>query len=82
MYENLENLLLKAVKKESYEEYLTAVTEFYTSDFDPTQLKLHLDVLADNFPVGLQQDPTVMDVRKHIQVMSFAKKLLILQVLA
>ena len=54
MYENLENLLLKAVKKESYEEYLTAVTEFYTSDFDPTQLKLHLDVLTDNFPVGLQ----------------------------
>ena len=44
MYENLENLLLKAVKQESYDEYLIAVTEFYTSDFDPAQLKLHLDV--------------------------------------
>lgn len=32
IYENLENLLLKAVKQESYEEYLTAVMEFYTSD--------------------------------------------------
>ena len=77
MYENLENLLLKAVKQESYDEYLTAVTEFYTSDFDPAQLKLHLDVLSCNFPVSLQQDATVMDVRKHIQVMSSAEKLLI-----
>ena len=75
MYENLENLLLKAVKQESYEEYLTAVTEFYTSDFDPAQLKLHLYVLSSNFPVSLQQDSSVMDVRKHIQVMSSAEKL-------
>ena len=58
--------LLKAVKQESYEEYLTAVTEFYTSDFDAAPLKLHLDVLASNFPVSLQRDATVMDVRKHI----------------
>ena len=81
MYENLENLLLKAVKQESYEEYLTAATEFYKSDFDAAQLKLHLDVLASNFPVSLQRDATVMDVMKHIQVMSSAEKLLISQVL-
>ena len=81
MYANLENLLLKAVKQESYDEYLTAITEFYTSDFDPAQLKLHLDVLASNFPVSLQQDATVMDVKKHIQVMSSSEKLLISQVL-
>ena len=46
-----ENLLIKAVKQESYEECLTSVTEFYTTDFDAAQLKLHLDVLASNFPV-------------------------------
>lgn len=80
-YENLENLLLKAVKQESYEECVTAITEFYISDFDAVQLKLHLDVLASNFPASLQRDATVMDVRKHIQVMSTQEKLLISQVL-
>ena len=39
MYENLENLLLKAVKQESYEEYLTDITEFYTSNFDAAQFE-------------------------------------------
>ena len=81
MYENLENLLIKAVKQESYEECLTAITEFYTTDFDAAQLKLHLDILASNFPVTLRRAATVMDVRKHIQVMSSIEKLLISQVL-
>ena len=81
MYENLENLLIKAVKQESYEECLTAVTEFYTTDFVATQLKLHLDVLASDFPVGLCSTATVMDVRNFIQAMSSPEKLLISQVL-
>ena len=53
------------------------------NDFDAAQLKLHLDVPASNFPVSLQRDVTVMDVRKHIQIkiMSSAEKLLISQVL-
>ena len=78
MYKNLENLLIKAVKQESYEECLTAVTEFYTTDFDATQLP---DVLVSTFPVGLHNTATVMDVRKFIQAMSSPEKLLISQVL-
>ena len=81
MYEKIENLLIKAVKQENYEECLTAVTEFYTTDFDADLLKLHLDVLASNFPVSLQRSATVMDIRKHIQAMSSAEQLLISQVL-
>ena len=81
MYENRENLLIKAVTQESYEECLTAVTEFYTTDVDATQLKLHLGVLASNFPVGLHNTATIMDIRKFVQAMSSPEKLLISQVL-
>jgi len=77
----LENLLLKAVRQESYEECLTAVTSFYSTDFDTTQLRLHLNVLASNFPADLHNTATVMDVRRHVQAMSSPEKLLISQVL-
>jgi len=81
MYENLENLLLKAVRQESYEECLTVVTNFYSTDFDATMLTLHLSVLASNFPANLCHTTTVLDVRKHVQAMSSPEKLLISQVI-
>ena len=69
------------MKQESYKECLTAFTKIYTTDFDATQLKLHLDVLASNFPVGLHNSATVMNIKKFIQALSSAEKLLISQVL-
>ena len=38
-------------------------------------------MLASNFSVSLQKSATVMDIRKHIQVMSSTEQLLISQVL-
>ena len=81
MYKNLENLLLKAVRQESNEECLTVVTNFYSTDFDTTQLTLHLSVLASSFPANLRHTTTVLDVRKHVQAMSSREKLLISQVI-
>ena len=53
----------------------------HITDFDADLPKLHLDMLASNFPVSLQRSATVMDIRKHIQVMSSAEQLWISQVL-
>ena len=61
MYEKVEQLLIKVIKQESYEECMT--------DFDAALLKLHLDVLVSDFPVSLQKSATVMDIRKHVQEM-------------
>ena len=49
-YQNLQDLLLKAVKKEPFEEEFSFVTKFYGTDIDPSQLRVHLQVLAANFP--------------------------------
>ena len=57
MYEKVQNLLIKSVKQENYKKCVTAVTELYTTDFDADLLKLHLDVLASNFPVRYRDLP-------------------------
>ena len=63
------------MRQESYEDSLIAVTDFYLTDFDATKLKLHLDVLASNFPASLRNTATVMDVRKFVQAMPSPEKL-------
>ena len=45
LYCNLENLLLKSVKKCDYTEELESVCSFYGSDFNKEQLQLQLAIL-------------------------------------
>ena len=47
MYWNLENLLLKSVKKFDFTEELKIVCSFYGRDFNKEQLQLQLSILAN-----------------------------------
>lgn len=80
IYVQLETLLLKAVKKEEFEECFNTVTKFYSSDFNPSQLRLHLDILSANFPDDCRASATVLDIRNHIQSMTLPERQLISEV--
>ena len=49
MYKNLQKILLKCVNKQDYNDELQAVTDFYVSDFDPTQPGIKLQLLTAHF---------------------------------
>ena len=62
----MQDLLLKAVRKENYEENLSFVTAFYKNDFNPPQLKLHIDTLAANFPDEAISSVTIFDIKHYV----------------
>ena len=80
IYCQLEDLILKAIQKEDFEDCLTAVTSFSHSDINTTQLHLHLLVLASNFPDNDRATASVMDIKKYIQKMSVSERQLIAEV--
>ena len=49
-YKKLENVLLKAANKESYDDDIEFITQLYGSDLNLQQLKLHLNILFSNLP--------------------------------
>ena len=51
IYWQLEDLLLKAIRKEDFEDCLTTITSFYHFDINTTQLRLHLLFLASRATV-------------------------------
>ena len=53
-----EELLIKAAKREQYEEEFKLVTDFYKEDFDPAQLDLQLKVMSSNIPSESPEDLT------------------------
>ena len=60
-----------------FEEPLTTVTSFYQSDFNPAQLRLHLDILASNFPDTPPAEKhaiSVMDIKEYVQMLSSAER--------
>ena len=56
LYSNVEALLVKAAKKEKYDEEFQFVTDFYKDDFDHDQLNMQLGVLSSNIPCESAQD--------------------------
>ena len=49
-YKKLENVLLKAANKESYDDDIEFITQLYGSDLNLQQLKLHLNILSSILP--------------------------------
>ena len=49
LYSNLEQLLLKAVRKENYSSEFDFVTKFYESDLNVHALEMQLQIFATNF---------------------------------
>lgn len=80
VYKNLQDLLINAIKNEPYEEELSFVTNFYGDDVDPFQLKLHLQILATNFPKESVPSLTVFDIKDYILSLSPAERGLISEV--
>ena len=66
IYQNLQDLLLNAVKKENYEECFSFVTSYYKDDFNPSQLQLHIDTLAANFHDDGNSSVTIFDIKDCI----------------
>ena len=52
LYSNLEALLVRAAKKETYDGEFQFVINFYKDDFDHNQLNMQLRVLSSNIQVN------------------------------
>ena len=76
----MEDLLLKAIRKEDFEDCFTTISSFYHSDIHSAQLRLHLDVLASNFPDNDRATATVMDIKEYVLKMSPSERQLIAEV--
>ena len=74
VYKNLQNLLINAIKNEPYEDELSSVKNFYGDDIDPFQLKLHLQILATNFPNESVPSLTIFDIKDYILSLSLRER--------
>ena len=77
LYSKLEDLLIKAVKKENYDEEFEFVTNFYKDDIDPDQLKLQLDVMSSNIP---PESENLNSIIRFLRELSEPQKELVSQV--
>ena len=50
LYRDLQELLLKALRGEDWEDLLVAVTNFYGEDLHVDQLRLHINILCTTLP--------------------------------
>ena len=80
-YKQLEDLLMRTIRRESTQECFDFVVKFYHNDFDSSQLRLHLEILQATFPAELIS-PTLSfhDVSKYIQSLSDAERSLMSEV--
>ena len=67
MYKNIESVIIATIKGETAEEFFAAVTKFYSNDTDIDQLRLHLQLLATNYPQEQKESVTVRDVCVYFQ---------------
>lgn len=70
MYSSLEALLLMAARKEDFSTELDTVVQFYGDDFNPSLLKLHLEImLGTSFLSSPSESVTVAfpNVKLHMQ---------------
>ena len=81
MYANCEQLLLKAATGDDYKNELTAVTNFYGSDFKTHELQTHLNTLTHNMPSDDRTCTTLADVLKYLRSLSGDKQQLMSQVI-
>ena len=82
MYENLQQVLILAAKKEDYEEKLKEVLQFYNNeksyDFNEDSLRTQLKMFSANYP---QKDDTNMeDIIEHLMSMPSSSRKMISEV--
>lgn len=74
----LEELLMKAVKKEDYSGELQRVVDTYGDDIHSSNLKAQLDILSHDFPDGVSN---FFDIKAHLQQLTSAQKTLLSEVI-
>ena len=76
----MQDLLINAIKNEPYEDELSFVTNFYRDDVNPSQLKLHQQILATNFPKESVPSLTIFDIKDYILSLSMGERALLSEV--
>ncbi len=74
----LEELLVKAIKREVFEEELDKVMVVYGEDLNAANLKMQLEMLSHDFPEGVSN---FCDVKEHIKKLSHSQKTLLNEVI-
>ena len=80
IYKNLQDIIIKSIKKESYDDNFNVITSLYQSDINPDQLRVHLDTLSANFPVENKDAITIFDVKDYVLSLSSNERLIISEV--
>ena len=80
VYSNLEGIcmLVKAVRKDNYDEELQYIVDFYKGDFNYDQLSMQLGVLSSNISSDSAQD--LKSILKYLQKLSQLERLLLSEV--
>ena len=78
VYSNLEGVLVKAVRKDNYNEELQYVIDFYKGDFNRDQLSMQLGILSSNISSDSAQD--LQSILKYLQKLSQAERSLLSEV--
>lgn len=69
IYRSLQDLLVKAAHTADFSSEFDSVVKFYGSDFDPSSLKLQLELLRTSF-ISSSIPPTFLDIKKYIVSLS------------
>ena len=77
VYQCLENLLLKAAKKEDFSEELNLATSIYGSDMHESNLQMQLQTLGTTIQ---EKVLTIFDIRNHLQQLTAAERTLLNEV--
>ena len=79
LYSNLEQLLLKAVRKENYSSEFDFVTKCYESDLNVHALEMQLQILATNFTME-GKNTGINDTLKYLRNISSAQRTLLSEI--
>jgi len=69
-YQILQDLLLKAARKESYDKELKEVIEFYHSDFNEASLKVQLELFTTGYIEGKKGRTDFSEVVQYMKTLS------------
>ena len=79
VYSKLEELVPKAANKESFEEELKFLIDFYKDDLNEDQLKVQLDILGSNIPTEAKPY-NVSSILEYVRGLSCLQKALMSEV--
>ena len=79
VYSKLEELVLKAANKESFEEELKFLIDFYKDDLNEDQLRVQLDILGSNIPTEAKPH-NLSSILEYVRGLSCLQKALMSEV--